>query len=166
MQAVAVAPRGLQGLFAAVALTFALFAAAVGVASVWPSGPSAAPVTASFPLDRIPSGVTEVKVVNLPVFLHRTGPEIVAISPVAQGGDPVIWCPEDQLFVSYLHRSTFRPWGERVSGPSLADLPTYPVRLQWNEAIVDATRAFGGTRGHVGSSAWSAAERQYVCSSV
>jgi hypothetical protein len=165
VQAVAVAPRGLQALLAAGALTFALFGTAVVVASSWPAE-QARPVTASFLLDSIPNGMTEVSVEGLPVFLHRTGSEIVAISPIAQGGDPVIWCPAENLFVSYLHRSTFRPWGERVGGPSLADLPTYPVRLQWNEAIVDATRAFGGGRARLGTSEWSEAERRYVCAFV
>ena len=133
MQAVAVAPRGLQWLFAAVALTFALFAAAVGLASSWPVGPSVPQQTIR--LADVADGVSEITVAGYAVILVRHGDDVVVLSPAGFKADQVVWCPADGVFRSERYWSAYAPDGRVLEGPG-RDLHRFEVIPRWDAVII------------------------------
>lgn len=130
------APRGIQGLFGAVALTVGLFAAAVGVAAGWPQG-SALPQR-TIPDDDVPAGVSETDVGGYAVVLVREGDDVVALSPAGFEGDQVVWCPNVQRFVSERSWAEYLPDGRKVAGPG-ESLARYEVMPRWDSVIVRVT---------------------------
>ena len=142
MQAVAVAPRGLQRLFAAVALTLALFATAIGVAAAWPSGSHVPQQTIR--LTDVPHGVSETVISGYTVILVRTGDDVVALSPEGYKADQVVWCPNTERFVGERWWSEYAPDGTKLGGPGEA-LSRYEVIPRWDAVIV---RVVGDSRVH------------------
>ena len=133
MQAVAVAPRGLQGLFAAVAVTFALFAAGIGIAASWPAGPQVAQQTIR--MADVPRGVSETVIAGYSVILVRSGDDVVALSPEGYRADQVVWCPNAERFVGERWWSEYSRDGTKLAGPGQA-LSRYEVIPRFDAVIV------------------------------
>lgn len=112
----AVAPKRLQGLVGASVLIAVLLCGAVTLAAGWPSVGAPDP-SAEILYRDIPAGVSETVVAGYSVLLVRDGDEVTAMSPVAFDVDQVIWCPDDQRFVSEAFAAVFARDGTRLQGP-------------------------------------------------
>jgi Rieske Fe-S protein len=94
----------------------------------------------------VPEGVTLTSIEDRATFLVRTGDRLVAFAARTTHlpGEPLWWCPAEQLFSSPFHGEVWDRDGRVTGGPPPRGLDRYVVRTTSTGWIIDTSQVLPG----------------------
>jgi hypothetical protein len=82
-------------------------------------------------IDSLPEGVSRHHIQGVSVFLARHGHQVDGFLDSTQHlpGEPLWWCPEEEVFVGPSHAELFNGDGQLIEGPATRDLDRIRVTV-------------------------------------
>lgn len=100
----------------------------------------------------IPQGVSARILSGEAVFIVRDGDDVqvFAADPRHLPGEPLWWCPNEQIFVGPFHGEQFARDGRYLGGPATGGLNEYPAKLDKDGVTIDTGTIIHRDRSDLG----------------
>src|SRR5918999_772953 len=82
-------------------------------------------------IDSLPEGVSRHRIQGVSVFVDRRGHRVEGFLDSTQHlpGEPLWWCPVEEVFVGPSHAELFNADGQLIEGPAIRDLDRIRVTV-------------------------------------